>query len=559
MPPPFITSLTIDDFAVVRRKGAVYIDKSAFIREVLDGVDMMLITRPRRFGKTLNMSMLRYFFERSDEDRSDLFEDLTIWQDDDARAHFQRHPVISLTLKDVKASSFDGMIERIKQLITHEAASHPELAASEAIEPSDRDAVAELASGRASTAGYEKSLRVLTRALARHHGQRVVLLIDEYDAPIERSISAGYYDEAIGFFRGFLGGGLKSNPHVVKGVLTGVLRVSKESLFSDLNNLLVYTPLSREYCSAFGFTEPEVTDLVARVGRTEQLDAIRQWYNGYRFGGETIYNPWSVLCYLRDPSSQPRAYWVATGEHSLIHRMFSAGGPGKIADHEALLRGETVRKRLSDQLALRDLFSNEAALWSLLLFAGYLTGDALFDEEGSFADVRIPNHEVRGVYSSTFRRWFQAGMGGQSLAEDFTDALLAGRAEDIEYLLGYIVLHHFSHHDLPQSAGERIYHAFVLGLLVLLDKTHIVRSNRETGFGRADVMIRPRDGTAPGVVIEIKSLGPLSRHTPAQALEAALRQIEDKDYPAELRAEGIDPIHRLAIVFEGKRVYVRAG
>ena len=557
MPPPFITSLTIDDFAVVRRKGAVYIDKSAFIREVLDGVDMLLITRPRRFGKTLNMSMLRYFFERSDEDRSDLFEDLAIWQDEAARAHFQRHPVISLTLKDVKASTFELMLDNIARLLIAEARSHPEL--TRVSSPRDEATLAELRSGQPSRGACADALRALSSALAEHYAERVVLLIDEYDAPIERSMSAGYYDEAIAFFRGFLGGGLKGNPHIAKGVLTGVLRVSKESLFSDLNNLIVYTPLSTKYSAAFGFTEPEVTDLVARVGRIDQLDAIRQWYNGYRFGGETIYNPWSVLCYLHDTSTQPRAYWVSTGEHSLIHRMFAAGGPGGIADHEALLRGESIRKRLSDQLALRDLFSSEAAIWSLLLFSGYLTGEAYFEGDGWRADLRIPNHEVRGVYIATFQRWFETGPRGQQIADDLTEALLAGRAEDIEYLLGYIVLHHFSHHDLPQSAGESIYHAFVLGLLVRLDETHIVRSNRETGFGRADVMIRPRDGKGPGVVIEIKSLGALSRHTPEQALDAALKQIDDRDYPAELRAEGIDPIHRLAIVFEGKRVYVRAG
>lgn len=555
----FRTPIGIDDFQNLRQKGATYVDKSAFIREVMDAAEVLLITRPRRFGKTLNLSMLRYFFERSDEDRSALFEDLAVWQDVEMRAHFQRHPVVALTLKGVKAATFEEMIDRMGRLLAEETARHRELLTSAAVDGRDRALLAEIVGGRASVGACEESLRSLTRALAAHHGAKVVLLVDEYDAPIERAIAGGYFDAAVGFFRNFLGGGFKGNAHLLKGVLTGVLRIAKESLFSDLNNLAVYTPLSRPFSSAFGFTEPEVVTLAARAGRSHHLDAIRRWYNGYRFGEDVIYNPWSVLRYLSEPLQEPQAYWVSTGEHSLIDRMFAAGGPGRIADHAALLRGETIRKRLSDQLALRDLFGDEAAIWSLLLFAGYLTGEGHFEDNQWSAELRIPNFEVRGVYTSTLNRWFEPGAGGQGLSDDFITALLAGDAEQVEVLLGRIVLYHFSYHDIPASAGENIYHAFVLGLLVRLERTHVVRSNRESGYGRADVLIRPRDGKGAGVVIEIKALSPADRLTPEQALDRALAQIEARDYPAELRAEGIDPIHRLAIVFEGKRVYTRAG
>ncbi|MEZ4436273.1 MAG: AAA family ATPase [bacterium] len=555
----FRTPVGIDDFQQLRQQGATYVDKSAFVREVMDTAQVLLITRPRRFGKTLNLSLLRYFFERSDEDRAPLFEDLAVWQDAEMRAHFQRYPVVALTLKGVKAASFEEMIDRVGRLLAEETARHRELLTSEAVDARDRALLTEVVGGRASAATCEEALRSLTRALAAHHGAKVVLLIDEYDAPIERALAGGYFDAAVGFFRNFLGAGFKGNHHIVKGLLTGVLRIAKESLFSDLNNLAVYTPLSRQFTTAFGFTEPEVITLAALAGRSHHLDAIRRWYNGYRFGDDVIYNPWSVLRYLSEPDQEPHAYWVSTGEHSLIDRMFAAGGPGRMADHMALLRGETIRKRLSDQLALRDLFGDEAAIWSLLLFAGYLTGEARFEGDHRSADLRIPNFEVRGVYTSTLDRWLEPGAGGQGLSEDFIAALLAGDAEQIEALLGRIVLYHFSYHDLPANVGERIYQAFVLGLLVRLERTHIVRSNRETGYGRADVTLRPRDGKGAGVVIELKALSPVDRLTPEQALDRALAQIEARDDAAELRAEGIDPIHRLAIVFEGKRVYARAG
>ncbi|MCB9529363.1 MAG: AAA family ATPase [Myxococcales bacterium] len=555
----FRTPVGIDDFQQLRQQGATYVDKSAFVREVMDTAQVLLITRPRRFGKTLNLSMLRYFFERSDEDRAPLFEDLAVWQDAEMRAHFQRYPVVALTLKGVKAASFEEMIDRVGRLLAEETARHRELLTSEAVDARDRALLTEVVGGRASAATCEEALRSLTRALAAHHGAKVVLLIDEYDAPIERALAGGYFDAAVGFFRNFLGAGFKGNHHIVKGLLTGVLRIAKESLFSDLNNLAVYTPLSRQFTTAFGFTEPEVITLAALAGRSHHLDAIRRWYNGYRFGDDVIYNPWSVLRYLSEADQEPHAYWVSTGEHTLIDRIFAAGGPGSIDEHKALLQGGSITRTLGDSVALRDLFADEAGIWSLLLFAGYLTGEERFDEDRWIATLRIPNLEVRGVYTATLRRWLQAGVGGEVLSDALMAAVLRGDAEQVEALLGRIVLYHFSYHDIPSSAGENIYHAFVLGLLVRLERTHVVRSNRESGYGRADVLIRRRDGKGPGVVIEIKALSPADRLTPEQALDRALAQIETRDYPAELRAEGIDPIHRLAIVFEGKRVYARAG
>lgn len=555
----FRTPVGIDDFQNLRQQGATYVDKSAFIREVMDAAAVLLITRPRRFGKTLNLSLLRYFFERSDADRAPLFEDLAVWRDAGMRAHFQRYPVVALTLKGVKAATFEEMIAHLAFLLADCVAPHHALIGSEKVSERDRDILAEIATGKASIPACAAALGVLTRALAAHHGERVVLLVDEYDAPIERAIAGGYFDAAVGFFRNFLGAGFKGNHHIVKGLLTGVLRIAKESLFSDLNNLAVYTPLSREFTTAFGFTEPEVTALAALAGRSHHLDAIRRWYNGYRFGDDVIYNPWSVLRYLSEPDQEPRAYWVSTGEHTLIDRIFAAGGPGSIDEHKALLQGGSITRTLGDAVALRDLFADEAGIWSLLLFAGYLTGEERFDEDRWIATLRIPNLEVRGVYTATLRRWLQAGAGGEVLSDALMAAVLRGDAEQIEALLGRIVLYHFSYHDLPSNVGERIYHAFVLGLLVRLERTHVVRSNRETGYGRADVTLRPRDGKGPGVVIELKALSPVDRLTPEVALDRALAQIEARDYAAELRAEGIDPIHRLAIVFEGKRVYARAG
>ena len=342
-------------------------------------------------------------------------------------------------------------------------------------------------------------------------------------------------------------------------MLTGILRVAKESIFSGLNNLDVFSLLRSEHGASFGFTEPEVTALAAAAGAEEHLDTLRDWYDGYVFGGQIIYNPWSVLKFLDDADKLPQPHWVSTGSQDVLRRLFTDGRLGSLSDQEALLRGEAVEKDIIDPIALRDLDYVDDVVWSFLLFSGYLTAqDLTYGEDAVRARLRIPNREVRRVYTSLFSTWLRRGLGGVGQVDLMLQALLSGDAERVERDLEQLLLQHVSHHDLPRPAAELPYHMFVLGLLVRLAADYDVRSNREAGHGRADVIIAPRQPGRPGVVIELKTLDPRRDPTPEAALDAAMQQIDARAYTADLTATGAAPIHVYAVVFDRKRAYLRA-
>jgi hypothetical protein len=550
----------IDDFRKLREQGMAYVDKSHLVREALDkGAEVLLLPRPRRFGKTLNMSMLRCFFEKSAEDLSPLFADLSIWQAGDAyRAHFQRYPVIFLSLKDVKLATFDDSWSLLRAKIAALYEEHRVLLDGGGLSDDEAQRYREVLAGTAQIAGYATALLDLSTYLHRAHGEKVVILLDEYDAPIHAGVVGGYAPRILDFFRAFFSAGLKGNPHLFKAVLTGILRIAKESIFSGLNNLAVYTLLRPDFSTCFGFTEPEVLVLLEQAGRSSRLPAVRAWYNGYDFGGTVIYNPWSILNYVDSPEPEPRPFWVSTSANELVREALVKHAARAHEDIEALLDGSGVLRRLDENVVLADLDTRADTLFGLLTFSGYLKAEkrVLDPDDEPYYLLSIPNREVRGVYTSTFREWMEGRMGGESAVERLKRALLSGDAEALEEELGAFTQNVLSYHDTARRP-EQVYHAFVIGLLAALEPEYEVRSNRESGKGRPDVIIRPKKPGKPGAVLELK-VAKAGKKTLEQALAEGVAQIQERDYARELRAAGASPVYAFAVAFDGKEARVVA-
>lgn len=543
------------DFRSLRNERRLYLDKSRLISLLLrDAGTVLLFPRPRRFGKTLNMTMLRCFFERSPDPAVraatwSLFEGLEVAADAEARPHFARYPTIAISLKDVRARNYRDMLGDVREELRRAYDAHRELLGSL---PAERGARFQaLLDGRCEDeAILRRALGGLSADLAQRWGERCVVLIDEYDTPLQHAYDHGYYDEAVDFFRGFYSAVLKDNDqNLSRGVLTGVLRVARESLFSGLNNVKVCSILEDVYAESFGFTEAEVARLTG-----PDLPEVRGWYDGYRFGQSRIYNPWSVLCYLDKRRFEP--YWANTSETQLIRRLLVDRGLGFSADLEALLGGRATTQRVDEHLSLRDIDRSPHALWTFLLFAGYLRVNAarLDDRGATVAELAIPNREVELVYRDLFRSWADEGARGRGLS-GLRQALLSGEFEELERLLRTVSLETLSFHDTAGHAGESFYHGLVIGLMMALADDYEVRSNRETGRGRADVLLIPRREDLPGVVLELKVLG--LGASPQPALDGALQQIERQAYATELRARGIRRVHEVAIVFRGKDAWVK--
>lgn len=538
------------DFASLRGDGLLYVDKSMFAHEVVDApAQVLLYARPRRFGKTLNLSMLQAFFEVG-AGRSALFGDLAVWSSPLAMEHFGRHPVIRLSFKDVTLGSWPEARLALVNHLAAEAARHGEALSAAPLPVATRTRLEALVRGELRDPA--RALLDLCEALHAHHGERVVLLVDEYDAPILNGWERGHYDEAVTFFRALLAPALKDNPSLYKGVLGGVLRVARESMFAGLNNVQAYTLLHRRPTEHFGFDEAEVAALLREFGRSDEIGEVRDWYNGYRFGDTVVYNPWSIVSLLGEPPRTYRPYWLNTSANSLVRSLLLRGVNigGSV---ERLLRGEVVTAAVDEDVPLAELRPENA--WSLFLFSGYLRAVAVRDEGGRVvADLAVPNREVRGVWAGTFLRWLDERMGP---VEPLHRALLAGDAPALQRTLGAMLERHASYHDVASTQDEAFYHAFLLGLLVSLEPTHAVRSNRESGAGRADLLVLPRRAGQPGAVLEFK------RATDALRVGAladeALFQIGARGYDAELRAAGAVPVVRLGIAFAGKQVAVRGG
>ncbi|MEZ4301025.1 MAG: AAA family ATPase, partial [Polyangiaceae bacterium] len=473
--------------------------------------------------------------------------------------HFQRYPVIHFNFKGSKGATAGHCLSVIRQKIIDAYEEHrPSLEGRFPNEVMERR-FRQILNGNADSVLYERALLDLSSLLHDRHGERVVILIDEYDEPIHSGHLQGYGKEILDFMRSFLGAALKSNPHLHRAVMTGILRVAKENLFSGLNNLDVYTLLARRFNTAFGFTEAEVAALLARSGHSDRLAEVRAWYNGYVFGGEVIYNPWSVCNYLSREGDGPQAYWLSTSSNDLVKELLERYAIELQPVFETLMSGGSFERRLDDNVALAELRQSVGALFSLLTFSGYLKADKAYDDPllGPVHRLSIPNTEVRQVYSTTFAAWMERRMSGLDGVDRLTRALLAGDAERMEEQLGAFVTNLLSYHDPGSLDPERVYHGFLVGLLAVMEGTHEVRSNRESGEGRPDVQVRPRRPGLPGAVLELK-VARRGKKTLKQALSDGLSQLAGMDYGAELRSAGATPIHAFAVAFDGKQVRVAA-
>ena len=562
---PLRLPLGASDFAQLRRAGSYYVDKSGLAVELIrSSASVVLLPRPRRFGKTLNLSMLRYWFERPLEpgaaDIPGLFAGLDVsTAGEDVAARLQRHPVIFLTFKDVKNKTWATCRENVLALLRSEVLRHRPTWSAVALADDDRQVLEALAAGTASDTALQSALRVLCRAIALGTGEDAVLLIDEYDTPIHSGWIHGYYDDVIELFRNLLSGGLKDNPHIYRGVLTGILRVAKESIFSGLNNVAVHTLLSGPFSRWFGFTDAEVDELCRLAGPEADREGIRQWYNGYLMGGRVVYNPWSVLSYLSAMSDGFKPYWINTASDEILRKLLIGSGLGIQADLGALVAGGEIEKQVSENIQLRDLGRTSADVWSFLLYSGYLKASDLRVGDRTVAKLRIPNREVVLGYRAMFLRWLDDGLGADSEVGALCESLLSGDEVGFEGRLQRLVVNSLSYFDVGGRTPEAVYQAFLVGLLVQLDATHIVDANREAGFGRYDVCVRPRldvAGSRAGAVLELKVVDP-NRETWEAALDSAMRQVHDRAYASALREAGADPVWLWAAVFDGKRVRVK--
>ncbi len=547
----------LSDFKKLIDGGYVYVDKTLLIQELFSkGTEVALIPRLRRFGKTLNLSMLRYFFEKTDQDTSYLFRPLKIWQDKKCQALQGKFPVIFISLKDVKHASWEQTFASLKGVISEAFRLHPYLLEDSILDGFEKQQYQAIAYEQGDQTLYEQSLKLLTKWLYRYHKNRVILLIDEYDAPAHAAYIGGYYKELIDFLRNWLSGGLKDNSSLEKGVFTGILRIAKESIFSGLNNVTTFTILNEDFQDKFGLTEPEVKKLLEEYNLLDKWDSIRQWYNGYRIGScEGIYNPWSVLnCISKKGALAP--YWVNTIDNALMKQLITQGTDYFKADIEELMRGGTIEKTIEEGIVFADLQSNPDVVWSLLLFSGYLsiTTTPVY---GRTCQLRIPNIEVRELYHSIILRWFKETIQEPNY-QILLQSLITGDVATFSQIFQEFLLSSFSFFDVAAEEPEKIYHAFVLGVLIGLKDRYEVKSNRESGYGRYDVMLIPKKPQELGVVMEFKKIGRFEESDLESAVLSALKQIEERKYDLELKNRGVSRILHLGLAFKGKTVMIRS-
>ncbi len=553
----------IDDFKKIITQNYYYIDKSLFIKEVLDsGAAGTLIPRPRRFGKTLNMSMLRYFFEKADESTSHLFDGLAITKHQDVMDRQGQYPVIFLTFKGANTKTWDTCFESLKWIVTQEYERHSYLSNDSLLNETQKKAFKEIISGQADLVTYQLSLKNLTEYLAKYHKKNPIILIDEYDVPIHTGFINDYFPSVISFMKTFLGEGIKGNSFLNFAVITGALRVAKESIFTGFNNLEVCTLLDTFYEDKFGLLEKEVIELLAYYDLQTNIDDVRSWYNGYTSGKVTVYNPWSIINLVkRNGALQP--YWINTSSNDIIKTLLTGDNGAESSlrieeDIATLIARKSITKEISENIVYEDVKKNSNALWNFLFFSGYLTfkNQRLIDKRPS-ADFLIPNDEVGYFFESTILAWIKE-RAGEHEYNDMLKSLVTGDIDTFRKLFCTFVLTSFSYFDISGKKPEKFYHAFVLGMLVSLTHRYAIRSNRESGYGRYDVMLIPHDTTKLGIIIEFKKVDTYENETLEQAVTSALTQIEAQKYAQEIRAHGVNSIISIGIAFSGKNVLIQA-
>ena len=543
----------VSDFKLATT-GYYYVDKTLMIRDFLDKKPMVsLFTRPRRFGKTLNMDMLRVFFEKTNDDTSVYFKDKQIWQCGDYYTKHQgQYPVIFLTFKDVKSMTWEETFQKIRRLISLEFIRHNELETSSVLTAYEKEQYHLLAGDSGDEVDCQMGLQLLSLLLHKHYGRECIIIIDEYDTPIQQGHTCNFYPEIVNFMRNFFSGGLKDNPHLAFGVLTEILPVAKESIVTGINNLKTYSILDDGYSSYFGFTEKEVKDMLRYYGKDDKYNELSEWYDGYRFGNTEIFNPWSVINYISD-NCFPKAFWQSTGSNEIIGEIIQAATPEITKGLYKLLCGEKIAAYIDTGVIYPEVQNNPYSIYSFLLVAGYLKVANIYPQsDGNFmCDVAIPNKEITFVYEKeVLNRTNQ-----NSLAISISQAIFSKDTQKLQALLEDFMVKSISSID---GANEGFYHGMMLGLCAILGNRYKIRSNRESGLGRFDIQLMPLTKGMPGFIFEFKHTK--DEHTDLSALaDSALQQIEAKKYDTELRDNGVNSIISIGIAFRGKSAVVKRG
>ena len=555
-------AIGIQNFDKLREENYFYIDKTSFIRDWWEhGDDVTLIARPRRFGKTLNMSMMEAFFSLDYAGREDLFEGLSIWEEEKYRVLQGTYPVIFLSFANVKEENFESTSYRIRQLLMKIYEKNAFLEESNCLSEAEKEYFNRMRTGM-SEVDAPMALYQLSDYLCRYYGKKVIIILDEYDTPMQEAYINGYWEQLVSFTRSLFNSTFKTNPYLARAIMTGITRVSKESIFSDLNNLEVVTTTSDKYASAFGFTEDEVFSALERYGYGDRQEQVKYWYDGFTFGThKDIYNPWSILNFL--DKGKFATYWANTSSNSLIEKLIREGDESVKETFECLLRNEAIYCPIDEQVVYNQLDDDEDAIWSLFLASGYLK--VLFYEDkvpgkSQMYELAVTNGEVLDMFCNMVRRWFKKT--GKDY-HGFIKALLECNLKDMNSYMNEVALKTFSVFDTGKNPSrtepERFYHGFVLGLLVDLSEEYVVTSNRESGFGRYDVVMEPKDlKNGEAFILEFKVRDTADEQSLKDTVRAAHDQIEEKRYDTHLIAKGIpeENIHKFGFAFEGKQVLI---
>ena len=562
-----VISIGNQSFESIREKDNFYIDKTNFIREWWDNDDTVtLITRPRRFGKTLNMSMLECFFSNKYKDRGDLFEGLEIWNDEKYRKLQGTYPVIFLSFAEIKQNNYNDAVEKIKRIVCEVCQQFEFL--------KNWDGLTEIEKKNISNISYNMSdvmaqdlIKNMSNYLSRYYGKKVIILLDEYDTPMQEAYVNGYWEELVAFTRSLFNATFKTNPYLERAIMTGITRVSKESIFSDLNNLVVVTTTSNQYETAFGFTEEEVFNSLDEQGLSDKKNIVKTWYDGFTFGDKKdIYNPWSIINFLKFKSL--KTYWADSSSNGLINSLVQKGSPYIKTMIENLISGEKINVIVDEQIVFSELDYSEDAVWSLMLASGYLKVVSseelnLIRESDNEYELALTNREILFMFRKMILRWFSPA---KHETNEFIRALISSDIESMNEYMNDVAFNTFSSfdsgkHTSEKKAPENFYHGFVLGLMVDQTENYIITSNRESGYGRYDIMLEPIDKTNekyPGIVIEFKVINLRKESSLEETVAAALKQIEEKNYDAELIKRGVkeENIHHYGFAFKGKEVLI---